>query len=104
MRVEDLTAKGYDVVPAMFEDDDRPTVYFVSGRDVRSYVTEDDVEAIASLADARPQELQEAALEELVPIAVALDVPEAEALQKDDLVAAILVAELDLPEGVPVDP
>jgi hypothetical protein len=55
-----LTDAGYTVVPASGADDpDVPTVLFVSGYGVQTYVREDDSEAIDSLAGSRVQELSQ---------------------------------------------
>lgn len=49
MRPRILRDLGYQIAPAMFEHDDRPTVFWVSGHGVQTYLPADNVVAYHSL-------------------------------------------------------
>lgn len=94
MTIDELTEKGYTVTPAMFaEDEDQPTVYFVEGFGLGTYVKEDDEETITALAESRVQELSQQTLPELQTIAAELDIKRRSKMSKDELIGAIHAAE-----------
>lgn len=87
----------YDrVETAAFADDSaRPTVYFVEGFGLQTYVQEDDAAAIGSLLENRVQQLARMSLADLRSLAARLKVDDYATLPTTDLIFAINAREVE---------